>query len=243
MSFFDQDVAFFCDESGTTTGRYLLVGGLAIERAAAAIVLSRIAEFRSVFQMTKELKWTRISDQKIEAYEAFTDLFFDLKNEGLCNFHCLVFDNSAWKHAKYNGGDGDVGLSKLFYQLMHQKVGKYYGARGSLFIRMDQRNSSTGVESLRRMLNAAAARDHRNFSQPYKVIQPYDSKQCDILQLNDVILGAVCAARNGRHLSPDGRVSKKEIAKRVLRLSGLADFERDTEFHRTDFTVWNMRPR
>jgi hypothetical protein len=93
------------------------------------------------------------------------------------------------------------------------------------------------------MLNKAAARDHGITTEPFKVIEPADSKQCDILQLNDVILGAVCAARNDRHLLESGRVSKREIAEPVLEKSGLSSFAMDTPKPMNRFTIWNMKPR
>ena len=93
------------------------------------------------------------------------------------------------------------------------------------------------------MLNNAASRDHGINTNPFKVIEPADSKECDILQLNDVILGAVCAARNGKHLLEGGRASKRDIALLVLEKSGLPSFAIDTPRWVSGFTVWNMRPR
>ena len=110
---------------------------------------------------------------------------------------------------------------------------------------VDRRNSSTSLHDLRRMANAAIARDCGVRGDPIKQVLPLDSKADDLLQLNDVILGAVCAARNGRHLLPNGRESKRNIAQLVLEKSGLGSFDHDSprDVHR--FSVWNlkMRPR
>jgi hypothetical protein len=67
----------------------------------------------------------------------------------------------------------------------------------------------------------------------------------DLLQLNDVILGAVCAARNGKHLLAAGRQSKRDLAQLVLQKSGLETFDQDSRRGVSRFTVWNlkMRPR
>ena len=243
MSFCDQDFAFFCDESGITTERYLVVGGLAMRREVIPDLQTKIQQFRQVHGLSKELKWTRVSDHKLSEYREFFRIFLQFLHAGHCQFHCLIFDSHQWQHHRYNNGDRDVGLSKLYFQLLHHKFGKDYGAAGTLFVRMDHRNSSTSLEDLRRMLNAAAARDHGLRSNPFKVIQSEDSKACDILQLNDLVLGAVCSARNGRHLETEGRQSKKELARLVLRTSGLSSFEYNTSFSERDFTVWNMRPR
>jgi hypothetical protein len=238
-----QDFAFFCDESGISTDRFTVVGGISMRRDSINRILADMEAFRDRFTMTKELKWTKITDAKIEEYKHLVDYFFALNKADQCQFHCIVFDSHKWQHGKYNDGDRDVGLSKLYYQVLHHKFGKLCGPHGSLFVRVDRRNSSTSLEDLRRMLNAAMARDHKVRSNPWKVIEPEDSKQCDILQLNDVILGAVCAVRNGRHLFEGGRESKKLIAKHVLEQSGMSSFDYDSPRSATRFTVWNMRPR
>jgi hypothetical protein len=93
------------------------------------------------------------------------------------------------------------------------------------------------------MLNSVAARDHNITSSPVKQLVSEDSKNCDLLQVNDVILGAVCAARNGRHLLEGGNSAKQDLAKYVLEKSGLTSFERDSPKAVTRFTVWNMRAR
>jgi hypothetical protein len=91
------------------------------------------------------------------------------------------------------------------------------------------------------MTNATLARDYKVVQQPIKQILPRDSKSDDLLQLNDVILGAVCAARNGRHLLAGGRESKAALARTVLERSGLETFERDSPRSVKRFSVWNLQ--
>lgn len=212
-------------------------------RANIQHILTNMAAYRKKFNMTKELKWTKITDAKLCEYRHLVEYFFAMNNVNACHFHSIIFDNHKWRHNKYNNSDRDIGLSKLYYQVLHHKFCKVCGPHGSLFVRIDRRNTSTSLEDLRRMLNNAAARDHGINTTPFKVIEPADSKECDILQLNDVVLGAVCAARNGRHLLESGRASKREIAGLVLEKSGLSSFEKDTPNSMSRFTIWNMRPR
>jgi hypothetical protein len=238
-----QDFAFFCDEAGISNDRYTVVGGLSMHRDNIPSVLKNMAVFRETFNMTKELKWTKITDAKLEPYKQLVEYFFAMNNVNLCQFHCVIFDSHAWRHRKYNDGDPDVGLSKLYYQVMHHKFAKACAPHGSLYVRLDHRNSSTSLHDLRRMLNAAANRDHGVQGNPYKAVESADSKECDILQLNDVVLGAVCAARNGKHLLADTRVSKRAIASLVLEKSGLGTYDTDSPRSVHRFTVWNFRPR
>lgn len=236
----DQDFAFFCDEPGISTDRYLVVGGLAMRREVIPSLQARIDRFRQQHNMLKELKWTRISNQKLSAYQEFAGIFEEFLDAGLCRFHCVIFDSHQRRRQRRLNDHRDVNLSKLYFDLLLHRFGKTYGGDATLFVRMDHRNSSTSLEELRRTLNSALAREHQISSEPFKHIQSEDSKLCDILQLNDVVLGAVCAARNGRHLEEEGRESKKILARVILAKSGLVSFERDTQNSASHFTVWNM---
>ncbi len=202
-----------------------------------------LKKYRDKFNMNAELKWQRVSNQKQGEYEALIDYFFAMNNANYMHFNNLVFDSHQWNHTKYNNGERDVGLSKLYYQLLLHKFVKLYGAKGSLYVRLDHRNSQTPLEDIRRMLNRTAARDHNITTNPVKQLVSEDSKKCDLLQLNDLILGAVCAARNGRHLLAEGRQSKRELAHKILDKSGLTTFDVDSPHNVTRFTVWNMRFR
>lgn len=167
-----QDYAFFCDESGISTDRFTVVGGLSMHRNNIEPVLTNLRAYRQKFNMGKELKWTKITDSKSHEYRQLVDYFFALNNTNRIHFHCIIFDNHKWLHKKYNQSDQDIGLSKLYYQVLHNKFCRICGHHGSLFVRVDHRNSSTSLEDLRRMLNSAAARDHKIATNPFKVMGP-----------------------------------------------------------------------
>jgi hypothetical protein len=238
-----QDYVFIADEAGISNDRYTVVGGLCMHRDTLAKACQTLQEYRQNHNMHAELKWQRVSNQKEAEYRALVEYFFALNNINHMHFHSIVFDSHQWNHHRYNGGDGDVGLSKLYYQLLLHKFVKIYGAKGTLFVRLDHRNSQTPLEDIRRMLNATAARDHGIATEPVKQLVSEDSKKCDLLQLNDVILGAVCAARNGRHLVAGCRPAKRELARLVLEKSGLETFDVDSPRNVSRFTIWNMRGR
>jgi hypothetical protein len=123
------------------------------------------------------------------------------------------------------------------------KFCKLYPHDGDMAVCLDHRNSKTPLEDLKRMLNFGVALSLGRPASPIKQVVSADSKQEDILQLNDVILGAVGAARNGKHELIGGRAAKADLAKYVIEKSGLRSFERDSPKAVTRFTVWNMRPQ
>jgi hypothetical protein len=231
-----QEFSFFMDESGLSN-RYTVVGGLCLRSARIPEVHASLQRFRETHNMRGELKWTKVTDQKVEQYRAF----FALNNINALQFHAIVFDNHRANNKRYNDGDDDKALSKLYYELMVHRFGRRCGPYGDLCVCVDQRNSSTSLSDLRRMANTSLARDYGVVNNPIRQILPQDSKVDDILQLNDVILGAVCAARNGRHLLAGGRQSKVELARSVLEASGLGSFDVDSPRRVKRFTIWNLR--
>lgn len=240
---FDHDYVFVADEAGISNDRWTVVGGVSMHKSTVPLVLDAISKYREEYNMRSELKWNKISNQKQSEYEALVDYFFALNNVNQVQFHAIIFDSWKSDHKAYNGGDKDVGVSKLYYQLLLHRFVKRCGQHGSLYARLDARHSSTKLEDVRSMLNATARRDHAMPHNPLKMLVSEDSKKCDILQFNDVILGAVCAVRNGRHLLPGGRRAKKEVAAKVLEKSACGTFDKDTPIGRSNFTVWNMRSR
>lgn len=241
-SILPQDFAFYADEAGISQDRFTVVGGMCMRNGTAADVYASIAKYRQEHGMKAELKWSRISNQKIDQYLALVDLFFALNNTNKVQFHSVIFDSHKANHGRYNNGDPDIGLSKLYYDLILHKFVKRCGKSGSLFVCVDKRNSSTSLHDLLKMLNASAKRDFGINDGPVKQLLARDLKSDCLLQMNDVILGAVCAARNGKHLLSHTRAAKRDVAQYVLEKSGLESFDTDSPKIVNRFTVWNKVP-
>ena len=238
-----QKYSFFADESDITSSRYSMVGGTAILSDSLRSVYRKIFNLRQKHNMFAELKWSKVSNQKKDAYQDFIDLYFDLIRSGLIAFHCASFDNTKWKHDIYNDGDKDLGLSKNYYQLILHRYIRVYGEQASLFICLDRRFSSTRLPDLQRILNAGAAKDYGLTFGPVRTLVSRDSKKDDLLQLNDVILGAISSVKNGRHIDPQTKTAKAELAKLVLRKTKLGSLDKDTPVYAKGFTVWNRVAR
>lgn len=238
-----QDYAFFADESGISNDRYTVVSGITIHKSVIRRVYNTIAAFRERSNMNAELKWSKVSDGRVGEYEDLIETFFALNYSKLIEFHAVSFDNHRWDHKKFNDGDSDVGLSKLYYQLIMQQLIKPHGDQHSLFVCLDNRHSSTDLNDFQKMLNKAAARDFGLDYGPVTQLMFRDSKKEEMLQLNDVILGALTSMKNSRHLIAGARASKKKLAELVFQKSGLPALERNSPPEMTHFSFWNRTPK
>lgn len=238
-----QDFSIFADESGISNDRHMLVGATVVRRIYVKSLYESVQELRERHGMFAELKWSKISNQKFDAYKAFVDLFFDFLLRRGISFHATTFDNHMWDHTRFNDGDPDIGISKLYYQmLLHQVVG-WHGDLATLYICLDRRLSTTPLDKLQKILNAGAAKEYKLDFGPVRVLTAKDSKKDDLLQINDIILGAVAAYKNNRHLEPSAREAKVEMAKYVFSRSGLSSYDIDSPPKKVDFQIWNRKPR
>jgi hypothetical protein len=238
-----QDYAIFADESGISNDRHMLVRATVVRRRYLDSFYEAMADFRKRHQMFAELKWSKVSNQKIDAYTDLVDVYFDFVQRKAITFHVTTFDNHRWDHKRFNENDSDIGVSKLYYQmLLHQIIG-WYGDLATLYICLDRRLSTTPLDKLHRVLNAGANKDYKLSFGPVRVLTAKDSKKEDILQINDVILGAVGSYKNERHLHVIARRAKVQLAEYVFSKSGLRSYEIDSPKSKRDFTLWNRQPQ
>jgi hypothetical protein len=131
-----QRYAFFCDESGITQDRFTLVGGLIIPVDEVKNIQIVLKNFREQQGMKKELKWTKITNQKLNEYQSLVGTFFQFNMEDKCHFQCICIDSHKLNHQRFNSGDRDVGLSKIYFQLLYHKFVKTHGRNNLLYVHL-----------------------------------------------------------------------------------------------------------
>jgi hypothetical protein len=76
---------------------------------------------------------------------------------------------------------------------------------------------------------------------PFVSIIPRDSKKTDIIQIADIILGAIGFQKNGYDLLSGSKPSKKELCEYIAQKAGLKNLVENTPFHNERFTIWNFQ--
>jgi hypothetical protein len=76
---------------------------------------------------------------------------------------------------------------------------------------------------------------------PFGSIIPRDSKKTDIIQIADIILGAIGFQKNGYDLLSGSKPSKKELCEYIAQKAGLKNLVENTPFHNERFTIWNFQ--
>jgi len=191
-----------------------VLGGIVISNGELVTVNQALQKYRREEHMTSELKWTKVTNQKLGKYKLFVDHFFALNARGGAYFSSLILDSHQFNHKKFNEGDKELGYYKFLYQLLLHSFGKHYcknesGEDCKLVVHPDQRTSKYPLERLKTTLNRSMARKFDVKTNPFISIRPQDSRKADLAQLNDILIGAVGFQKNGVDLIAGTRQRSK----------------------------------
>lgn len=75
----------YCDESRISGDRYMVIGGLILNSKSLGELKYRIGEYRETYGMLYELKWSKISKNRLPHYKALADIICDMINENRIN--------------------------------------------------------------------------------------------------------------------------------------------------------------
>lgn len=219
----------------------MVVGGIAIKCGFVDEVRRSFQALTKEKEIKSEVKWEKCTRHRLDAYKALADLAFDLIDDNRLHFHCLITNFERFDHKRGTPKkDKAESVGRMLYQLSLHRTCKPYGSICKIHIRPDRGECSRHMPRMRQFLNRDAKRQWKH-DQPISSIDTIDSASEPLLQLNDIILGAVASHRNNRHLSPYAAKQKTELAEYVRKRSGLANYSTDTLRSATRFTVWNFK--
>lgn len=197
----------FCDESRqdllasassiTETNRFCCIGGLSIPTGKMETIKSRIKLLKKQHDVLGEIKWGTVSNSKLQFYIDLVDLFFE--DENLCS-RVVVIDATKIKNNIFNNNDQELGYYKFYYQLLVH----WLLCNNSYRVYTDQKTNreKKRLQDLRRIVNMQFPT-----SSPILSIQAIDSKESVILQMQNVLMGAVAYKYN---YNGNGKSSAKE---------------------------------
>jgi hypothetical protein len=233
---------FFADESCCSgSERNLIIGGIAVRADHVAELEARLRAVRANYPphlANNEVKWSKCSKGVLQYYKDFADVFFGAAERDLASFTSLWVEKSTFDHKTYNAGSPDIGFNKMVYQLLLHKVGRAWGNNYRIIVKLDYRCSKHDPNGLSAMLNHdLKGRGIETF--PFKRIEFKDSKKSELIQLNDLLIGAL-----GCHHNPmAGRAEHKlKLAAHVLGQAHQTCAPKTIYgWNATTFKVWEFR--
>lgn len=151
--------------------------------------------------------------------------------------HVIIVPFKGYNHKAVEGENKDTSISRMYYQLFLHRIARYYGKKRAIHIRLDTGNDCRDICGMRNQLCADAYRKYDTAPNCIRSIEPVDSRNSGLIQLADVILGAIAAKQNRlTHTSPKG-----DLAAFVLRASGRHTWDVNTPTSARFLTVWHHK--
>lgn len=210
-----------------------------MDGARIAQIEERIAALREQAGIKSEFHWANYrGGRKREAYEALVKYAFELVRQRNAALHVIIAEFGGYNHRRTDGENKDTSINRMYFQLLLHRVARYYGGKRAIHVRLDAGNDSADICSMRNELCAAAYKKYGAKPNCVRTLEPICSRSSGIIQMADVIVGAIAAKRN----NVQHRSAKGALANLVLEHSGRNTWATDTPFWATKFlTVWNHK--
>ena len=214
----------FADESvqdGSHFSKFF--GGCIVPAHAHAEIEARLAARKTALGFGGELKWQRVTDQRLDDYRAMISSFFDELRADRVRVRVMFQDNQN-RRARRDGELRHEPYYKLYYQFIKHAFGlahmppRDHETRLRLFL--DQLPHTAEHTAQFKAFIAALPLNHQLRHRRFKLdpshIAEVDSKQHVLLQCVDIVLGSMAFRFNEKHLEkpPGARTrGKRTIAK------------------------------
>ena len=230
-------ISFFGDSSSRDSN-YMVAGGFAIAGNRISEIEDQIAFLREDAGISSEFHWSDYrGGRKRQAYEALVRYGFDLINRRHAALHVLIAQFHGYNHKQREGDNKDTSINRMYYQLFLHRIARFYGKTRAIHIRLDAGNDCKDICKMRNQLCADAYKKYQTRSNYIRSIEPVNSENVGIVQMADVILGAIAAKENAvQHTSPKG-----DLASFVLQASGRHSWNVDTPMKARFLTIWHHK--
>lgn len=193
----------YCDEShpdllGSKRSPFqvLVIGGLWLAKQDRNRFKQTIHELRNKHKIGGEFKWQKVSPSRQAFYNELIDWFFE-QGDNL-RFRCIAVERQKVNLLKYHDSDQELGFYKFYYQMLHHWIldcNEY-----AVFCDFKSNREPDRLHVLQRCLETT------NLSSHITSVQSIRSKESVLVQLADVLTGAVASKLNNA-LRPGGAKS------------------------------------
>ncbi len=232
-------LSFFGDASSKNS-TFMVAGGFAVSGNRITEIEDHIAKLRDDAGIKSEFHWADYrGGNRRPAYEALVKYGFDLVNKRKAALHIIIARFEGYNHRQRDGEDRDTSVNRMYFQLGLHRLARFYGASRAIHIRLDAGNDCKDICDMRNELCAKAYRTYATRPNCVRSIEPVKSQNVGIVQMADVIVGAVAAKQNKIvHANAKG-----DLAEFVLRSSGRQSWATDTDKAARFLTVWHHEKR
>ncbi len=224
----------YCDESChlvSNDSKYMLIGAVYCPKYKVKKVNEYIEHLKENYNLSDkiELKWNKIDKKTEKLYLDIINYFFN--NDDL-KFRVIVVDKTKLDHEKYNQTENDF-YHKAYYDML-----KYIIIPGNFYNIYPDIKDTNSYYCHQVMLDYLRIKMSDTNKKTIKKVQPIRSYEAPILQINDILIGAL--SYYYRNLS--GNSVKLNIINEIRKLYQ-NDFDTSSYYSNTKFNIFIWRSR
>lgn len=230
----------YCDESRqdllvnkdriSNNNKYACIGGILVKRNRRNELKNKIKKLKEKYNVFGELKWGTVSNNKIDFYNDIIDLFFEFNDDVL--FRTVVINSSDVDNKMFNNNDAELGYYKFYYQLIYHWIELTGDSQSIYYIYTDFKTNKVNnrLEVMKKLLNMVCLSS-------IELIQAINSKESEILQMQNILMGAVGYKYN---FGSEGKSNAK--MKIIMRIEEhLGHSIRETSRAERKFNIFNIK--
>lgn len=223
----------YCDESchlEHDNSNIMVIGGVWCSKNRVKAISDKIKALKEQYQIkpNTEIKWVKVSNNKEEFYKKLVELFFEEE----INFRCIVVtDKSKLRHNDYNQ-DHNLFYDKMYYYMLLNII----EMKEQYNIYVDIKDSYTNEKCI--TLNKYISNKYNDKNGDIiQKIQPINSKESQLLQLADILIGAISYCNRGINTNK----TKCNILELIKKKSGF-DLLHTTGYGSRKFNIFMWDP-
>ena len=222
----------YCDESchlKSNNSKYMLIGAIYCPKIKVKEINNYIKKLKENYNLSNniELKWNKIDKKTENLYLDIIDYFF---NNNDLKFRVMVIDKERLNHKKYNQTENDF-YHKAYYEMLKYIINR----NNSYNIYPDIKDTNSDYYH-QVMLNYLKIKILDTNNEIIKKVQPIKSYEAPILQINDILIGAL--SYSYRKLSDND--AKLNIIKKI---DSLYPDNLDETSYSEKFNIFMWKPR
>lgn len=201
-----EEINIYCDESchlENDGSNIMILGAVWCPKNKVKQISKRIAEIKSrnEFETYEEIKWTKVSPCNLQLYKDIINFFFDSPD-----LHARIYiaNKEILDHQRYNQTHDDW-YYKIYFRMLEILFDRAH--RFNIYVDIKDTNSHKKCQKLWEV----CSNSQYDFNHDYiSKIQPIRSHESQIIQIADILIGAI--GHLNRNIDSTNSSSQSKIA-------------------------------
>lgn len=177
----------YCDETchlEHDNEKVMVIGGIKCPKSRRKMIIDEIYNIKKDFSIPKmaEIKWNKVSNCNLEYFKGLVDLFFDTQD---LQFRAVVVDKTKLKHEQFKQTHNE-----FYYKMYYYCLIGLVDTQAENYVYMDKKDTK-GTNKISKLKEIISYKNHDFDQRRIANMQCVNSSELPILQLADLLIGAV----------------------------------------------------